>query len=98
MEDANRDYNSHSNTQDDSNDSPLNDTITITDDTTVDDSQEENEVIYLTTLQADPQVSSVVPSLNETLEEEICPVCHETFENIEKERKTLRYNLSFILN
>ena len=58
MEDANRDYDSHSNTQDDSNDSPLNDTITITDDPTVDNSQEEHEVIYLTI----SQVSSVLPS------------------------------------
>ena len=85
MEDANRDYDSHSNTQDDSIDRFLNDTITITDDPTVDDSQEEHEVIYLTTSPADSQVSSVLPSLNETVEEEICPVCHETFENIEKD-------------
>ena len=60
MEDANRDYDSHSNTQDDSNDSPLNDTITITDDPTVDNSQEEHEVIDLTTSPADSQVSSVL--------------------------------------
>ena len=90
MEDANRDYDSHSNTQDDSIDSLLNDTITITDDPTVDNSQEENEVIYLTSSPAESQVSSVPPSLNETVEEEICPVCHETFGNIEKDGKTLR--------
>ena len=75
------------NNQDYSNDTI---TITITDDSTVDDSQEENEVIYLTSSPAESQVSSVPPSLNETVEEEICPVCHETFGNIEKDGKTLR--------
>ena len=34
---------------------------------------------------ADSQVSSVLPSLIKTVEEEICPVCHDTFQNIEKE-------------
>ena len=61
MEDANSDYDSHSNTQDDSIDSLLNDTNNIIDDPTVDNSQEE------------------------TVEKEICLVCHDTFENIEKE-------------
>ena len=41
MEDANRNYDSHSNIQDDSIDGLLNDTITIIDDPTVDSSQEE---------------------------------------------------------
>ena len=41
LEDANWDHNSHSNTQDDSIDRFLNDTITINDDPTVDNSQEE---------------------------------------------------------
>ena len=41
MEDTNRNYDSHSNIQDDSIDGLLNDTITIIDDPTVDSSQEE---------------------------------------------------------
>lgn len=86
MEDANRDYNSNRNTQDNSIDALLNNTITIIDDPIADDFQEENEVIYLTTGLADTQVSSVFPFSNETVDEEICPVCHDTFENIEKER------------
>jgi len=86
MEDANRDYNSNRNTQDDSIDALLNTTITIIDDPIADNFEEEHEVIYLTTGLADPQVSSVFPSSNETVDEEICPVCHDTLENIEKER------------
>jgi len=88
MEDANRDYNSNRNTQDDSIDTllNLNTTITIIDDPIADNSQEEHEVIYPTTGLADPKVSSVFPSSNETVDEEICPVCHDTFGNIEKER------------
>ena len=92
MEDVN--YNSHSNAPDDSIDGLLDDTITI-DDPTVDNSQEEHEVIDLTTGPADPQVSPVLPSLNETVEEEICPVCHDTLENIQKEGKRHYGNLSF---
>ena len=90
MEDANRDYNSNRNTQDDSIDALLNITITIIDDPITDDVPEEHEVIHLTTGLADPKVSSVFPSSNETVDEEICPVCHDTFKNIEKERKTTR--------
>ena len=91
MEDSS---NSHSIAQDDSIDGLLNDTITI-DDPTVDNSEEEHEVIDLTTGPADPQVSPVLPSLNETVEEEICPVCHDTLENIQKEGKRHYGNLSF---
>ena len=90
MEDANRDYNSNRNTQDDSIDALLNITITIIDDPIADDVPEEHEVIHLTTGLADPKVSSVFPSSNETVDEEICPVCHDTFKNIEKERKLIR--------
>lgn len=83
IEDVNRDYNSNRNTQDDSIDRLFNNTIIIIDDPTVDNAQEEDDVIDLS---ADPQVSAVLPSLNETVDEEICPVCHDSIENIEKER------------
>ena len=93
IEDVNRDYNSNRITQDDSIDRLLNNTIIIIDDPTADNAQEEDEVVVLsvdaiTTGPADPQVSTVLPSLNETVHEEICPVCHDTYEIIEKEGKT----------